>query len=328
MKTNNVVQIGGASAPAATTPSDLPTSVREAIATAGITQASAARQIGISAPVLTQWLAGTYAGDNAGVAAKASAWMASREARARAVESIPNVPEFLPTESSETVRRVLSYTHQSADIGMVYGAAGMGKTTALRMYAKASPNVWIATMTPATAGLVSALEEVASATGAAVRGSGAAALHRSIVTRLRGSGGLLVIDEAQHLCAAALDQVRAIGDAAGVGVALVGNEGMFYRVSDVSAAAFAQLASRIGQRVRLARVPAVDVVAIATAYGIHTQDARNAALRIAREPGALRAVTKALRLAHSEAQGEEVTGSLILAAAAKLRGDQDAPGAA
>lgn len=320
MTTNNVFKIGGGGSAPTSEPGEVRARLRETLQSAGITQAAAARQIGISAPVLAQWLAGKYEGDNAGVSGKVTSWLDGRAERALTVAGVPAVDEFLPTEAGSAMGRVLSFTHQSADVGVIYGGAGDGKTTALRRYARDRPSVWLATMTPATAGLVSALEEVCWAIGATPRGSGAAALHRSIVERLRGSGGLLMIDEAQHLSAAALDQLRAISDAAGVGVVLSGNEEMFYRVAETSAPAFAQLASRIGQRVRLSSPTPADVATIAGAYGVTEAAAHDAARRVAREPGALRAVVKALRLAHSEAGGEPLTGAAILQAAATLRG--------
>src|ERR1035437_1267786 len=53
-----------------------------------------------------------------------------------------------------------------------------------------------------------------------------------------GTGGLLVIDEAQHLSVAALDQIRSIHDATDLGIALVGNQQVYARLTGGNRAAY------------------------------------------------------------------------------------------
>ena len=43
--------------------------------------------------------------------------------------------------------------------------SGLGKTSAIRQYERTNPNVWVATMSPSTASLAPALEEVVIALG-------------------------------------------------------------------------------------------------------------------------------------------------------------------
>ena len=73
--------------------------------------------------------------------------------------------------------------------------------------------------------------------------------------RVNGVRGLLIVDEAQHLSLRALETLRALHDATGAGLALMGNAVVYARLTGGRRAAeFAQLFSRVGKRVRLTQV--------------------------------------------------------------------------
>jgi len=147
-------------------------------------------------------------------------------------------------------------------------------------------------------------------------------LHAEIVRKVDKSGGLLVIEEAQHLGVPALDQVRAINDATGLGVAFVGNERVYARMArGIQAPYLAQLRSRIGMPVRLARPLAGDVKALMGAWGVGAE-CEAALLEIAGKPGALRGVVKVLKLAcvTAAAQGRGVSAGDVKAAWGELGG--------
>jgi DNA transposition AAA+ family ATPase len=71
----------------------------------------------------------------------------------------------------------------------------VGKSTAAREYARRYPNVWIATTSPATAGVSTALEEICLALGFRDLPQGAARMSRAIIARIAGTGGLIVVEE-------------------------------------------------------------------------------------------------------------------------------------
>lgn len=269
-----------------------------------LTQAEIGRQSGVSSSRLNRWLKGAYEGDNEALEAELARWVDSYVTRQIESRALPAAPEWVATPTGERITAALGYAQIAADIAVVYGGAGLGKTTAIRHYAHTNPNVWIATMTPATATTVPALEEIALALGLKEVTGGAARIQRAIVARLTGTHGLLVIDEAQHLGVGALDAARALHDATGVGLALVGNESVYARMTGGNRAAYLdRLFSRIGKRVRLTRAHGDDIDALITAWRIESKDCRQVLHEIAAKPGGLRGLTKTLRLASMFAVG-------------------------
>jgi DNA transposition AAA+ family ATPase len=146
-------------------------------------------------------------------------------------------------------------------------------------------------------------------------------MSKRIHKKVKDTHGLLVIDEAQHLSVAALDQVRSIHDATGVGIALVGNDGVFARMAGGrNAQQLDRLYSRVGKRLRVEKSTEADILAIIKAWGIDDAECRTTLIAIARRPGALRTLTKTLRLAsmHAAAEGRAVCCKDARAAASEL----------
>ena len=296
---------------------------RLALAT-GLSQTQAAREIGISSAALSQWLAAKYQGDSGAVEAKVARWLRARTERQELTQHLPTPPEWVSMPTGRRIQAGLSYAHMAGDICVVYGGAGLGKTKTARRYAETRPNAWLATMSPATSALGPCLERLAGACG--VRPVGRAArLESDLRERLSGSRGLLIVDEAQHLSPRALEGLRALHDATDVGLAMLGNEMIYARLTGGRRAAeFAQLYSRIGKRVRLTRPGQGDVSALLGAWpAFRGEETRAAALDIARRPGGLRGLTKTLRLASLFASGKSAAPSTqhIWAAWKDLGGD-------
>lgn len=263
-----------------------------------LAQSTVAREAGFSGSALSQWLQGKYAAATAELDAKLARWLEAYERRKREQARLPAAPGYVETPTGSRVIDALAYAQLAGDIAVVYGGAGLGKSQGCAAYQERNPCVWIATMTPATASIATALEEIADALRLPDGAGGAARLQRAIVKRLRGTGGLLVVDEAQHLSVAALDELRSLHDASGIGLALVGNETVYARLTGGTRAAYLdRLYSRIGKRVRLARTVKGDVDAIARAWNVTERDTLVLLADIAGKPGALRGVTKCLRLA-------------------------------
>ncbi len=269
-----------------------------------LTQSRIAKESGLSTTAVSQWIAGIYAGDNPAVEAKLVRWMHADAAHRAKAATLPLAPEYVATPTAEKVVAALRYAQLAGDIAVVYGAAGLGKTEGIKHYAHLAPNVWHATMTPASASVVTALEEIVEAVGAGDVCGGAAKLHRAIVKRIRATNGLLAIDEAQHLSVAALDQIRSLHDATGIGIALVGNEQVYARMTGGNRAAYLdRLYSRIGKRVRLVKSTQTDIALLLQAWNVDDAQCRAQLVEIASKPGGLRGLTKVLRLGAMYAVG-------------------------
>ena len=269
-----------------------------------LTQAEIARQSGVNQGIISAWLAGTYSGNNDAAETKLTRWVDAYKERQVSARLLPEAPTWVATPSGKRISSALSYAQIAADIAVIYGGAGLGKSTAIFEYQRAYPNVFIATMTPATTGVVPCLEEIAEALGIRDPSGGARKIQRDIIARLRGSQGLLIIDEAQHLTVQALDAVRSLHDVTGVGLALVGNEAVYARMTGGNRAAYLdRLYSRIGKRVRLTKPTAKDIDALIVAWGIKSKESQKALHEIAAKPGALRGLTKVLRLASMVSDG-------------------------
>lgn len=292
--------------------------VRALIEAGQTTQSRVAKETGLSTTTLSQVLAGTYPADPTRVLEKLAAWLAAREERQQA--RLPALPGYVATPTAQRVLAALAYAQMAADVAVVYGAAGVGKTTAIAEYVRTRPAVWVAVMTPAHAGVRAALEEVAMACGVKECPQSPARIHRELVGRLAGTGGLLVVDEAQHLSVGALDALRSLHDAAGVGLALVGNDLIYTRMTGGSRAAYLdRLFSRIGRRVSVRRAQDADIEAVAAAAGCQPW---RELMEIGRQPGALRAVVKVVRLAQmmAAAAGEALSAAHVAAARRELEG--------
>lgn len=285
-----------------------------------LSQVVLAKEAGISAATLNQWLAGKYNGDNENVDNKLRLWLDAHHARTAAGRAMPEVPAFVPTPTATRVLACLAYAQMAGDIAVCYGGAGLGKSTAGLQYQASNPNVWIVTMDPSTSGVVTCLQEICDALGLDTSG-GARAMAKRIHKRVRDTNGLLLIDEAQHLSVAALEQIRSIHDATGVAIALVGNDGVFARMAGGrNATQLDRLYSRVGKRVALRKSTEADILALIKAWGVDDTECMPVLIEIAQRPGALRTLTKTLRLAsmNAAAEGRGVCCKDVRAAAQEL----------
>lgn len=281
--------------------------VRALMGREGHSQSQVAKQTGLSATAISQFLNDKYKGDTEGVAATLDKWVRGREVADEVTGQMPRPLGFVPTKTGIDITAALTYAHVAGDMVEVYGVPGVGKTFTAGHYRDEHPNVWIATMAPSRATVMMVLEEISVAVDAKVdmRGASAPRVARAIVERLNGTQGLLIIDEAQHLPVDALEEVRSVHDATGVGVALMGSKELHDHLNGNSRSPhLAQLFSRIGMPVKIDKPKAADVDAILDAWGITDKDARSQAHAVSRKPGALRAVTKTMRLAVMAAGGD------------------------
>lgn len=301
------------------------TALRAVMERDNLSQSTVSRESGVNAARLNQWLSGKYTGRNDEIDETIERWLESYKRRLEESARLPIAPGCVETPTLSRICGALSYAQMAADITVIYGGAGLGKTMAIEHYQSTSPNVWVATMTPASSGVFPCLQEIADGIGLNDISGGMIQFQRLILRRLRGTAGLLIIDEAQHLSTAALDQIRSIHDLAKVGLALVGNDNVYTRMTGGNRAAYLdRLYSRIGKRTRLTGVLNDDIRMIIKAWGINESESITWIREISKRSGALRSVTKVIRLGAmlSNAAGKPLSLPFLKAAWADLSGDQ------
>lgn len=285
--------------------------VREIMQAEGLKQTQVAQEVGLAYGTFTPWLAGNYAGSTEDKAIAVAKWVDARAEKKRVAQQLPAAPAFQETPSAARMLRLMRYCHFAPDIGVIAGGAGIGKTTTAREYQRRAPNVFIVTGEPVMSSPANFLVEVSAELG--LPELTPQKMARAITRKLRGAGALLIIDEAQHLTTTTLNQARAIHDASDCGLVFVGNETVYSRMGN-GRAEFAQLFSRVGSKVTEPRPKPEDVDVLLAAWGLDID--KKLPRAIAQKPGALRGLTKALRIAHVLAAGkaEKVTTEHLKAA--------------
>lgn len=264
--------------------------------------ADVARLSGVGYSTLSAWMSGKYAGDNARVEQQVTVWLDSLAPRASMAGTF-KMPEYVATPTAQKILSVFTHAQYLPDLVVVTGGAGIGKTTAIRQYAASNPNVWVLTGEPSVASAHAVLDYLCETFG--INESLTSRRSRAIGRKLSGSGGLVIIDEAQHLKTQALDQLRTLHDKSNVGMALVGNEQVYSRLDGGGRRAqFAQLFSRVGMRLIRPKPSAADIEALLTAAGVEGDKERRLLRAVGQRAGALRGVAKTLRVAHTLAEAD------------------------
>lgn len=239
-----------------------------------------------------------YAGDERRLAEKVYRYRQLLDEQAKIEVEAPELPDFFDTPTSDKITTMLGWA-QRGRIVVVATGAGLGKTKTALMYGACYPNVFIATMSPSTAGVNNMQIEVLDALGERDAVGTPQKLSRRIRERVKNmSKPLIVIDESQHLSEKAIEEIRSWHDATGVGIALLGNIKVMQQLEGgTRSAAFAQLYSRVSMRL-IQPLPMIeDADALAKAWNLQDEAATNFLRRIVRMPGGLRGGTMALELA-------------------------------
>jgi DNA transposition AAA+ family ATPase len=229
--------------------------VDEAMARDGLSQTAVARESGLSTSAVSQFLTDSYKGNIAAVERKLAKWLTSRDRRSTMASAAIPEASFFEGPAALKIMATLEYAQQAGDMASIIGAPGVGKTRAATEYASRNPNCWIATITPSSSNVAMTLTEICDVIGVHPENfRGARSMAQIIRMRVRGTHGLLIVDEAQHLTLPAIEEIRSIHDATGVGIALLGSYAFQARVShERLQARTAQIMSRLGMRVSIAR---------------------------------------------------------------------------
>ncbi len=180
---------------------------------------SAAKAIGVSPPALSFYKNGTAETQGIKIApleAKLEQFLTREQAR-NSVLSMPTL-SLTPTKH---IRAVCAAAHTTRKVALICGAAGSGKTTALRQYAQENGGVYFIEVDQSMllAGLAA---EICRVLDLDYKGT-LTTLSRRIQHKLRETDALLIFDECDYLTARILDWIRrVIHDKAQCGVILAG----------------------------------------------------------------------------------------------------------
>ena len=249
----------------------------------------------VASSTLSLFATGKYGGNNETIAAKVLAYRERLTVQAEIAADTPMVPEWYQTPTSDRFTSLLRWA-QSGEMVLIITGPGIGKTHTAERFAASDPNVWLATMSPSTAGVPTMAIEVSEAIGLGeVKGS-PQQLSRDIRKHVRGKKGLLIVDEAQELTDKALNEIRRWHDKEKVGIALLGNETVVGQIEGRKSA-LAQISSRFS--IRHAQVVSLpgDVDAALDAWGIRDAEQRAFLTKVGAMPGALREITHTLKIA-------------------------------
>ncbi len=209
--------------------------------TSGKSQSEIAKELGVSSGQLSAFIGGTYKAPHT-VIPKIEALIKRQESQRMA----PKEPPFTETTVSRQVMDAIEYCHLQGKMGVIYGDAGIGKTMGIRQYCEKNPMAISITVSPAFATMSGMNDLLSEQVG--IREKNARRIYLELVNRLKGSGRVIIIDEAQHLTKKTLEHLRSISDETGVGICFVGNEEVYSRLKGSGKADFAQIFSRIAIR--------------------------------------------------------------------------------
>ena len=280
---------------------DLRPALRALIKERGWSMAEVARRVGVTGTVVSAWLRANYRGDNERIAGLVQRLINTERDADGLTAGLDRHADLAVTGE---VVGIAAHAHANADLTVVYGTAGGGKTSALERYCEQHSGACLVTMAPWITTPSAVLGAIADALDGAASETTAARLARVVVARLSIGRALLVVDEAHHLSQVLLDVVRCVHDEARCGLVLCGNEPLWSRLARGERAA--QLVSRVGIRYHLRQPSTTDVLALAQALlGRPVEGGgRKAVLAAGHGVGSLRSVRKLVAQAHIFARGD------------------------
>lgn len=288
-----------------------------------ISQSEIAQQAGLNAAALSTYLKGKYKGKIANVESALENWLANREKKSKV---FVEAPHFIEIPTAKRIFSALEMAKFSKTIVPIYGASGVGKTKAAQEFTRNNQNVWMITISPSRASLNAFLYELAMELGFKDAPRRKDRLSRMIVEKLKGTDGVVIVDESDHLTYDSIEELRYIQEVADIGFALIGNDKVYTRIQGGvnQAHEYARLWTRLGSRSQIRSSSKADIKAIAAAWQLDTndKDLMTTLYDIGGKAGGLRALTQYLRIAGITAKGQGIAINLdlILQAKAHMQG--------
>ena len=207
----------------------------------GKTKASLSKSTGINDGTRSSILNGSYPSSPTPFLERMVAEIERIDARNQAAKT--EIP-YTETDIAKRIHMVCSRAHIDRDFGYFAGRVGVGKTQALRAYAKKNQS---AILIPVFQGIDHStfINELIIKSGL-VHSPGSISMQiAAIIRAFKGSDKVILIDEAEWLPARSFGALRRISDESEIGVVLVGTPNLLPIVQDPDGR-FGQISSRIG----------------------------------------------------------------------------------
>ena len=222
---------------------NLPSRLKELLKNKKRTIASIAKAIDVSTTTLHLWMNNKYEGNVKKINDAVSRYLEIEELRESRVTL-----DFVRTSVVDEVFDIAKTCHVENEIGVCYGEAGIGKTFAVKQYAIDNSDV---VLVEADLGYTPKVlfSEIHKKLGF----DGVGTIHGmflDILDKLKASGRLIIVDEAEHLPYKSLELLRRIYDKAQVGILLVGMPRLIMNLKGEKRQ-YAQLYSRVGIATKL-----------------------------------------------------------------------------
>lgn len=233
--------------------------VQEKIDNREITQTDLARRIGMSAPAVSAWIKGRYEGNVSALNEKINKYFNFEEEQKQLFKPV-QIP-FVETTVSETVKNYAKLVQMDNEIGVVYGASGLGKTTALKDYAKNMHGVII--LEPdEDCHPTYLIEELYDKLGCGGQ-TRSVYMKKEIISRLKESNRLIIVDEAENLMINCFKALRKLHDKTDCtfGLLFVGTHRLYHNLLKLQGD-FEYLTNRIGYSAELKKLTEKDVKSI------------------------------------------------------------------
>ncbi|EBV8196006.1 TPA: AAA family ATPase [Escherichia coli] len=281
--------------------SDIRAGLRTLVENEETTFKQIALESGLSTGTISSFINDKYNGDNERISQILQRWLE----KYHAVAELPEPPRFVETQTVKQIWTSMRFASLTESIAVVCGNPGVGKTEAAREYRRTNNNVWMITITPSCASVLECLTELAFELGMNDAPRRKGPLSRALRRRLEGTQGLVIIDEADHLGAEVLEELRLLQESTRIGLVLMGNHRVYSNMTGGNRTVeFARLFSRIAKRTAINKTKKADVKAIADAWQINGEKELELLQQIAQKPGALRILNHSLRLAAMTAHGK------------------------
>ena len=213
--------------------------VREYMAAHGLSQEQMGVKLGRSGAAINQYLSRKYKGSVENLEKAFREFLAQEgEAVATQKQAEPYKLDegYKPTSISEDVYQCIRFAQINRTLVMLHGDAGAGKTKAAVKYYRDNPQSTIyIRLDPSMSGLAGVGELLGAALDLPAVSS-SKQMWQAIRARLRGTNKVIIVDEAQLLKRAPMDELRILPDEdevnelPGNGVVLIGNSELYERV--------------------------------------------------------------------------------------------------